>query len=158
MITQFKVLSIVCLTVCAFSCKIESPKPIKSFDIEFDGGKSEFYDKYNLWLSVTNSDEVEIIKNLIRESTEKVKCNNTSPVMWEIDVFAIYENEVSKHQLTLGSSTYNKESLRLGNRGCFQNVKLVTRLKELMMVDSIKKYNGKMRQPEFDRLLKSNQK
>ena len=139
--------------VSFLSCKNNSTYDIISIDIEFDVGKEEFYDKYDLCLTISDTKDLNELFQLINQTSNKIACRNTRPVMWEIDVFTKYKNGKSQHLLTLGSSTYNKESLKLQNKGCFDNIQLVSRLKEIMNVESIKNHDGKMRQPEFDELL-----
>lgn len=144
------IISYLILLLALLACQDQKVQKIISYKIEFDGGKEEFFDKYDLWLNIQDSNEVKSLSELIDQNEKKIRCINYRPVMWEIDVFANYQDTKSKHILTLGMSTYMKESLQIDNVGCFENEPLKAKLKKLMLVDRIQKFSGKMRQGEFE--------
>ena len=125
---------------------------IKSLEVEFDGGKNEFYKKYNLWNTFTDKSLINKIVTSIDTSENIFNCPPHRPVMWEIDVYAKDEKDKSKHLFKIGSNTYNKLSLWKGEL-CYNNDSLIQMMMELMRVEEIKKFQGEMSQSDYDIIL-----
>ena len=136
--------------ILTISCSSrDKNKMVKRYEIEFDGGKGEFYNKYDMWLVIENESNVRSLSNLIEQTDVKTKCNDIRPVMWIIKVHAVYEDDKNERIMTLSSSTLNKEALQIG-RNCYESPELKETLKILMNYETIKNYPGQMRQKEYD--------
>lgn len=137
-------------TILTISCSGKgNNKNVKRYEIEFDGGKREFYNKYDMWLVIEDENNVRSLSHLIEKTDVKTKCNDIRPVMWIIKVHAVYEDDKNERIMTLTSSTLNREALEIG-RNCYEASELTETLKILMNYETIKNYPGQMRQKEYD--------
>lgn len=136
--------------ILTISCSSKAKnKMVKRYEIEFDGGKGKFYDKYDMWLVIEDESNVRSLTQLIEQTSVKTKCNDIRPVMWTIKVHAVYEDDKNERIMTLSSSTLNKEALNIG-RNCYEAPELTETLKVLMNYETIKNFPGQMRQKEYD--------
>jgi len=146
--------NIVILTFAILTIGCNNPnnnKTVKRYEIEFDGFKAEFYDKYDMWLIVEKETNVNNLKHLIDNTKQKIKCNDIRPVMWKINVHAVYDDGENERILTLASSTTKNEALNIG-RNCYEADELIETLKILLNTTNIKDYQGQMRQEEYDKM------
>lgn len=146
--TPFSVITFLLLVSTAYGSR--GSGIIKEIRIEFDGGKGAFYGKYDLWTSIKDSATIHQIESSIDTNKQVLFCPDIKPVMWEIDVFGVYEDDTKEYLITVGSNTEYVLSVRNNLGVCFSNSGLVKLLKEIVMVDQIEKYSGYMNQLMYD--------
>jgi len=143
-------LAVTSIFMTSMACKNSSSRFFKEILIEFDGGKDAFYDKYDLWTSIKDSSLIYRIQSSIDTNQRVFLCPKIKPVMWEIDVFGVHENDNREYLITIGANTDYILSVRNNIGKCFDNTSLVSLLKELAKVDEIEKFPGPMNQQIYD--------
>lgn len=153
-----KIVFVIFSIIVIASCSRQVPTNVTKIKIEFDGGADEFYDKYNLWQEVTDTvliSKIITLRDSLVNSKQDYFCA-LKKVKWEIDVYMGDENGCL-HSFTI--STNDDDIIHvLYGRNCYvhdeNNDELVKLLKKLVHFEKIKEYSGKLRQEEYDELLK----
>ena len=132
------------------SCNSQN-ESVRILEIEFDGGKKEYYKKYNLWTEVSDSLLINRIVTAADTSEALLFCPPIRPVMWQIEVSAKYADGGESHIFKINSNTYGDLSLLKGRR-CYDNAPLIEMLMDIVKVEEIRKFPGPMNQADYDRL------
>ena len=120
--------------------------------LEFDGSKGEFYEKYNLYLRVTDTSLINRIAAQFNNAEILNSCPSLRPVLWEIDASIIHRDGSESHFFRIGSTTYGKIILSKAYR-CFSSDELISAIMKLVNVEEIKNHIGPMDQAVYDQIL-----
>ena len=89
-------------------CSSKKQSSAEQLLIEFDGSKGEFYNKYDLCLSITESEKINEIISDFNGSEKLTLCPSLRPVLWEIDVSIIYDDQSEEHLFRIGQRHMTK--------------------------------------------------
>lgn len=140
------------LAIFLLGCSTSKSDEVTEIVLEFDGGRGDFYRKYNLYHTIREKKEIRSILDGFARSEYVGSCPSLRPVLWEIDVFLVYSSGTQEQVFRVGTTTNSSEIILSESYDCYDNVELIDRILDIIPLERIKAHKGAMDQSTFESL------